>query len=105
MIDFSKTEAGKHFLERLPETSRQVTMAIQKQQQQTGMQVQARHKDEIDAALKKYREEHAPKPAPTPAGTTPSASSGSERSGERPQPNLRPPPRRRQLRRLNQPQN
>ena len=71
LIDFSKTEAGKHFLENLPETSRQVTMAIQKQQQATGMQVQARHKDEIDAALKKYREEHAPKPAPTPARNRP----------------------------------
>jgi hypothetical protein len=81
LIDFSKTEAGKHFLESLPDTSRQVTAAIQKQQQQTGMQVQARHKDEIDAALKKYREEHAPKPAPTPAGTTPATPSGSSAPG------------------------
>jgi hypothetical protein len=78
LIDFSKTEAGKHFLETLPETSREATMAIQKQQQQAGMQVQARHKDEIDAALKKYRDEHAPKPAPTPAGTAaPATPSGS----------------------------
>ena len=81
LIDFSKTEAGKHFMETLPVTSRDANLAIQKQQQQTGMQVQARHKDEIDAALKKYREEHAPKPAPTlgpggsaaPSGASPSA--------------------------------
>lgn len=78
LIEFSKTEAGKHFLESLPETSRQVTMAIQKQQQQTGMQVQARHKDEIDAALKKYREEHAP------------ASSGSSTPGAAPAPATTP---------------
>jgi hypothetical protein len=74
LIDFSKTEAGKHFLESLPDTSREVTQAIQKQQQTTGMQVQARHKDEIDAALKKYREEHAPKPAP--AAGSPGATPG-----------------------------
>jgi hypothetical protein len=76
LIDFSKTSAGQHFFETMPETSREATQAIQKEQQTTGQQVQARHKDEIDAALKKYREEHAPKPAPTPSGTTPAAPSG-----------------------------
>jgi hypothetical protein len=90
LIDFSKTEAGKHFLENLPETSRLVTAEIQKQQQQTGMQVQARHKDEIDAALKKYREEHAPKPAPTPAGTAPASPSGSSTPGAAPAPATTP---------------
>ena len=39
-------------------------MAIQRQEQQASQQVQARHKDEIEAAMKKYREEHAPKPRP-----------------------------------------
>ena len=77
LIAFSKTEAGKHFFETLPDTSREIAMTIQKQQQQTGMQVQARHKDEIDAARKAYMAEHAPKPtpAPTPSGTAPASPS------------------------------
>jgi hypothetical protein len=77
LIDFSKTTAGQHFFETMPATSRESMIAIQKEQQTTGQQVQARHRDEIEAALKKYREEHAPKPAPTPSGTTPAAPSGS----------------------------
>jgi hypothetical protein len=71
LIDFSKTEAGQHFLQTLPETTREAQMAIQKQQQTTGQAVQARHKDELDAAIKKYREEHAPKPAPSLGAPTP----------------------------------
>ena len=90
LIDFSKTPAGEHFFDTMPETSREAMMAIQKQQQTTGQQVQARHKDEIDAALKKYREEHAPKPAPTPAGTTPAAPSGSSTPAATPAPNATP---------------
>ena len=90
LIDFSKTLAGEHFFDTMPETSREAMMAIQKQQQTTGQQVQARHKDEIDAALKKYREEHAPKPAPTPAGTTPAAPSGTSTPAATPAPNATP---------------
>src|SRR5277367_2581695 len=77
VIDFSKTDAGKHFLERSPDSSREVAQAIQKEQQTVGQEVQARHKDELDAAIKKYREEHQPKPAPTLGAPTPGASSGS----------------------------
>jgi hypothetical protein len=65
LIEFSKTEAGKHYLESTPETARGVAMAVQKEQQQVGQEVQSRHKDEIEAAVKKYREENQPKPAPT----------------------------------------
>jgi uncharacterized protein len=90
LIAFSKTEAGKHFFETLPETSREVTAAIQKQQQTTGVQVQARHKDEIDAALKKYREEHAPKPAPTLGAPTPGAPAGSSAPAATPAPTTAP---------------
>jgi len=86
LIDFSKTSAGQHFFETMPATSREAMAAIQKEQQTTGQQVQARHKDEIDAALKKYREEHAPKPAPTPSGTTPAAPSGSTAPSATPAP-------------------
>jgi len=92
LIDFSKTPAGQHFFETLPETSREATTAIQKEQQMTGQQVQARHKDEIDAALKKYREEHAPKPVPTPSATTPAAPSGSSAPAATPAPATTPAP-------------
>jgi hypothetical protein len=90
LIDFSKTPAGQHFFETMPETSRDAMMAIQKEQQTTGQQVQARHKDEIDAALKKYRDEHQPKPAPTPSGTTPAAPSGSSAPAATPSPAATP---------------
>jgi hypothetical protein len=92
LIDFSKTSAGQHFFETMPATSREAMAAIQKEQQTTGQQVQARHKDEIDAALKKYREEHAPKPAPTPSGTTPAAPSGSSAPAASPAPAATPAP-------------
>jgi hypothetical protein len=90
LIDFSKTSAGQHFFETLPETSREATAAIQKEQQTTGQQVQARHKDEIDAALKKYREEHAPKPAPTLGAPTPGAPTGSSAPAATPAPATTP---------------
>jgi hypothetical protein len=65
IIAFCKTKAGKDMIEALPE--------ILLQSQQTGMQlarktaqdVVDRHRPEIDAAAKKYREEHAPRPAPS----------------------------------------
>ena len=90
LIDFSKTPAGQHYFETMPETSREATQAIQKEQQTTGQQVQARHKDEIDAALKKYREEHAPKPAPTLGAPTPTAPSGSSAPAATPAPATTP---------------
>ena len=81
-IDFGKTEAGKRFLETIPATSREILMTEQKQQQQVGQEVQARHKDEIEAAVKKYRDEHQPKPAPSlgPVPASPSAPSSSPSS-------------------------
>jgi hypothetical protein len=92
LIDFSKTTAGQHFFDTLPATSREALMAIQKEQQTTGQQVQARHKDEIDAALKKYREEHAPKPTPAPSGATPASPSGSTTPSTTPAPAATPAP-------------
>jgi hypothetical protein len=74
LIEFSKTEAGKHFLESMPATSREVSLAVQKEQQTVGQEVQARHKDELDAAIKKYRDEHQPKPAPSLGGPNPPSS-------------------------------
>lgn len=69
LIEFAKTPAGKTFFEDLPAISRETNAAIQKAQQEVSRDVQARHKDELDAAFKKYQEEHQPKPAQgTPAG-------------------------------------
>ncbi len=83
LIEFAKTPAGKAFLGNLPEINRQTTAAIQKEQQEVSRDVQGRHKDELDAAFKKYQEEHQPKPAPslgapasgTGSSATPGASS------------------------------
>jgi hypothetical protein len=65
LIEFAKTPAGKDYLDNVAILTRESTTAVQRQQQQVSQQVQARHKDEIEAAMKKYREEHAPKPAPS----------------------------------------
>ena len=64
-------------------------MAIQRQEQQASQQVQARHKDEIDAAMKKYRDEHAPKPSPT-LGAPHRGSSGSSAPAATPAPTAAP---------------
>jgi hypothetical protein len=65
LIEFAKTPAGKAFLANLPAISRETNAAVQKQQQDVSGQVQGRHKDELEAAFKKYQEEHQPKPAPS----------------------------------------
>ena len=80
IIAFYKTPAGKDLIQSMP--------AIMQQSQQVGLQlgrktaqeVVERHRTEIEAAAKKYQEEHAPKPAPSlnapggpPAQTGPSS--------------------------------
>ena len=70
LIEFANTPAGKSFFDNSPVINRETAQAIQKAQQSVGAEVQARHKDEIEAAVKKYREEHAPKPAPSLGPTT-----------------------------------
>ncbi len=90
LIEFSKTEAGKNYFANAATLNRDSAMAIQRQQQQVSQEVQARHKDEIDAAMKKYRDEHAPKPNPTPAGTTPATPSGSSTPAATPAPSATP---------------
>jgi hypothetical protein len=77
LIEFAKTPAGKEFFDNSPALNRDTVQAIQKAQQQVGQEVQARHNDEIQAAVKKYREEHAPKPAPSLASPTPGAAAPS----------------------------
>jgi hypothetical protein len=75
LIDFSKTEAGKHYFESVPALTQALSAALVRPQQQVFQEVGARHKDEIEAARKKYQEENAPKPAPSLGPPTPSGSS------------------------------
>jgi hypothetical protein len=94
LIEFAKTPAGKAFFDNSPALNRETVQAIQKQQQSVGAEVQARHKDEIEAAVKKYREEHAPKPAPSlgpTTGPTPGSPTGAATpSGATPSPTPAP---------------
>jgi hypothetical protein len=77
VLEFSKTPAGKHYFESVPATSQEILTAIQGEQNKIGRETQMRHKDEIQAAVKKYQDEHAPKPAPSLGPATPAAPSGS----------------------------
>jgi len=86
LIEFAKTPAGKDFFDNSPALNRDTVQAIQKAQQQVGQEVQARHNDEIQAAVKKYREEHAPKPAPSLSSPTPGAASGTATPSTTPTP-------------------
>lgn len=84
VLAFAKTDAGKQFLSAIPETQRELVGVMQKEQQQVGQEVQARHKDEIEAAVKKYREEHEQKQGPTlssPGGSSSGSSSPSSSNG------------------------
>jgi len=90
LIEFAKTDAGKNYFANAATLNREGTMAIQRQQQEVSQQVQARHKDEIEAAMKKYRDEHQSKPAPTPSGTAPAAPSGSSAPAATPAPATTP---------------
>jgi hypothetical protein len=91
LIDFSKTEAGKDYFANAPALTRESATTIQRQEQQASQQVQARHKDEIEAAMKKYRDEHAPKPSPTLGAPTPGAPSGSSAPAATPAPTTAAP--------------
>jgi hypothetical protein len=91
LIDFSKTEAGKHYFASVPATNQELQQAIQRTQSRIGQETQMRHKDEIQAAIKKYQEEHAPKPAPTLSSPTPAANSGSAAPAASPAPSTPPP--------------
>ena len=78
LIEFSKTEAGKDYFANAATLTRESMIAMQRQQQQVGQQVQARHKDEIEAAMKKFQEERQKAAAAqTPGGSGTAAPGGS----------------------------
>ena len=75
---FYSTPEGKRVLQAMPPMLGESVAATQKKGREVGRDAIEKHRPEIEAAQKKYQEEHAPKPAPgasTPGGSTPGAAS------------------------------
>ena len=93
IIAFYKTPAGKDMMNAMPAILQQQQQVAVQQGRKTAQDVIERHRPEIEAAAKKYQDEHAPKPAPslsspgaspsTPS-TQPSKPSGTAPSGSTP---------------------
>ncbi len=75
IIAFYKTPAGKDMMQVMPELLQQSQMVSMQLGRKTAQEVIQRHRPEIEAAAKKYQEDHAPKPAPSlgPSPATPDA--------------------------------
>jgi len=75
IIAFYKTPAGKDMMQAMPELLQQSQMVSMQLGRKTAQEVIQRHRPEIEAAAKKYQEDHAPKPAPSlnPSPATPDA--------------------------------
>jgi hypothetical protein len=65
IIAFYKTPAGKDMMKTLPVILQQSQQAAVQIGRRTAQGVIERHRPEIEAAAKQYREEHMPKPAPS----------------------------------------
>lgn len=78
-LDFYRTPAGKRVLQSFPRMLGESVAAAQQQGRQAGRDAIEKHRPEIEAAQKKYQEEHAPKttPAPGSGSATPSTTSPS----------------------------
>jgi uncharacterized protein len=83
-LEFYRTPAGRHMLEVMPQLMHDIMLASQQKGQQVGREVIDRHRAEIEAAQKKYQQEHEPQPA-APA-------SGPGTSGPGASPSLKTPP-------------
>ena len=68
IIAFYKTPAGQSYLNTAPKMTQEVMDTFMQKGHEIGSQVAAEYKDEIDAAVKKYRSEH---PAPANAAPAP----------------------------------
>jgi hypothetical protein len=70
-LEFYRTPAGRHMLEVMPPLMHDIMLASQQKGQEVGRQVIDRHRAEIEAAQKKYQQEHEAQ-SPQPAtGTRP----------------------------------
>ncbi|MBV8116048.1 MAG: DUF2059 domain-containing protein [Silvibacterium sp.] len=65
IIAFYKTPAGKNMMETMPVILQQQQQVAVQQGRKTAQEVIQKHRPEIEAAAKKYQDEHAPKPAPS----------------------------------------
>lgn len=69
-LEFYRTPAGKRVLKALAPMLGESVAASQQKGRQAGRDAIEKHRPEIEAAQKKYQEEHAPKTAPAPGGST-----------------------------------
>lgn len=74
-LEFYRTPAGRHMLEIMPPLMHDIMLASQQKGQQVGREVIDRHRTEIEAAQKKYQQEHEPQP------TTPASGPGANTPG------------------------
>jgi hypothetical protein len=65
IIAFYKTPAGKDMMKAMPELLQQSQQVSVQLARKTAQEVVQRHRPEIEAAAKKYQEEHGPKAAPS----------------------------------------
>jgi hypothetical protein len=71
LIAFAKTPAGKEVIAALPDVLQQQQQAAVNLGRKTAQDVVDRHRPEIEAAAKAYRDEHAPAPRPSPSLNAP----------------------------------
>ena len=78
-LAFYSTPAGKRVLQSFPPMLGESVAAVQQKGRQAGREAIEKHRPEIEAAQKKYQEEHAPKTSPAPGtpSTTPAPASPS----------------------------
>jgi hypothetical protein len=69
-LEFYRTPAGKRVLQSMPPMLAEGVAASQQKGRQAGRDAIEKHRPEIEAAQKKYQEEHAPKTAPAPGGSS-----------------------------------
>ena len=101
IITFYKTPAGKAMINAMPDILQQQQQLAMQQGRKIADDVIQKHRPEIEAAANKYREEHAPKPAPSlnspgaaaPSGTAKPSGSTSGGSGATPSTSTTPQPK------------
>jgi hypothetical protein len=92
-LEFYRTPAGKRVLQSMPPMLAESVAASQQKGRQAGRDAIEKHRPEIEAAQKKYQEEHAPKTAPAPNGSStaqPSSPSTTTPSPSTPPANAKP---------------
>jgi hypothetical protein len=71
ILAFYRTEGGRHLVEAQPAMVAEAQAVFPAVGRKLGQEVAARHMEEIQAAKKKFDDEHAPSTPSTPAPPTP----------------------------------